>query len=65
MFIVVKAAGKQSQDPLKNTSAATVSSYEQADKNQYLVKCLKCGRPRHGDRGDTQANKEKAWNTIC
>ena len=59
-------AGKRSEATLQNTSAATVSSYKQTDKDQHVVKCRNCGKPGHGDGRDTQARKEKckAWDKI-
>ena len=66
-FIDAKEAGKRSQGTLQNPSAATVSSYEQTDKDQHIVKCWNCGKPGRGDGRDTQARKEKckAWDKIC
>ena len=63
-FIESKEAGKRSQATLQNPSAATVSSYKQADEDQHVVKCRNCGKPGHGDGCDTQARKEKckAWD---
>ena len=65
-FIEAKEAGKRSQATLKNPSAATVSSYKQADQDQNVVKCRNCGRPGHDDGRETQARKEKckAWDKI-
>ena len=62
-----KEAGKRPQATLQNPSAATVSSYKQADQEQHVVKCRNCGKPGHGDGRDTQARKEKckAWDKIC
>ena len=54
-FIEVKEAGKRSQATLQNPSAATVSSYKQADEDQHVVKCRNCGKPGHGYSRDTQA----------
>ena len=66
-IIEAKEAAKRSQAILQNPSAATVSSYEQADQEQHVVKCRKCGTPGHGDGRDTQARKEKckAWDKYC
>ena len=47
-FIAAKEAGKRSQATLQNPSAATVSSYKQADQQQHVVKCRNCGKPGHG-----------------
>ena len=65
-LIEAKEAGKRSQATLKNPSAATVSSYKQADQEHHVVKCRICGKPGHGDGRDTQARKEKcnAWEKI-
>ena len=66
-IIEAKEAGKRSQATLQNPSAATVSSYKQADQEQHVVKCRNCGKPGHGDGHDTQARKEKckAWDKFC
>ena len=58
-FIEAKEAGKRLQATLQNPSAATESSYKQADQEQHVVKCRNCGKPGHGDGRDTPARKEK------
>ena len=42
--IEAKEAGKRSQATLQNPSAATVSSYKLADREQRVVKCRNCGK---------------------
>ena len=66
-FIEAKEAGKRSQAPLQNPSAAEVTSYKQTDKDQHVVKCRTCGKLGHGDGRDTQARKEKCktWDKHC
>ena len=66
-FIEAKEAGKGSEATLQNPSAATVSSYKQADQGQHVVKRRNCGKTGHGDGRDTQARKEKrkTCDRIC